>query len=172
MRVLTVDTDAYSRLKVPAAGAARLVDEWVDSCKGDPHESERNALLVELERVRRYLQLADKDVRERGARSKRNTDSAPPSADRDYRDFLMMAIGVIDATENISNRRSEGESLTPSSRTSHHAERVRKAILAIIEAVDGFEGPTLTTRERGWLEEYVRRLQERFPEQIEDVSVL
>ena len=76
MSALTVNTDAYSRLKVPGANAARLVDEWADSCASSQDEFESKALLI---------------------------------------------------------------------------------------AVDGFEGPTLTTNERGWLEEYVRQLQERFP---------
>ena len=58
MSELTLNTDAYSRLKVPGAIAARLVDDWIDSCKDNQHQSECNALLVELEKVRRYLQLA------------------------------------------------------------------------------------------------------------------
>ena len=41
----------------------------------------------------------------------------------------------------------------------------------MVDAVDGFEGPTLTANERGWLEEYVRQLPERFPGQIGDVIV-
>ena len=171
MSELTLNTDVYSRLKAPRAIAAQLVDKWIDSCKSSQEEFESNALLTEVGKVRRYLQLADKDLQHKGARSKRRTDSRPPSAEHDYRDFLMMAIGTVDAIESISNRPSEDQRTTPNSRTCHHAGKVRKAILAIIDAVDGFEGPTLTTKERGWLEEYVRQLQERFPEQIKDVKV-
>jgi hypothetical protein len=84
MSALTVNTDAYSRLKVPGANAARLVDEWADSCASSQDEFKSKALLI---------------------------------------------------------------------------------------AVDGFEGPTLTANERGWLEEYVRQLPERFPGLVEDVIV-
>ncbi len=171
MSTLIVNTDAYSRFNVPRAIAARLVDEWIDLCKSSSEELERDALLAEVGKVRRYLQLADKDVRECGARSKRDGNNKTSSAERDYRDFLMMAIGALDIIESISNRRSESQGLTPNSNTSHRAEKVRKAILAIIDAIDGFEGPTLTKNERGWLEEYVQQLREHFPEQIEDVIV-
>lgn len=171
MSELTVNTDAYSRLKVPRAIAARLVDEWMDSCKSSSEESASHALLAEMGKVRRYIQLADKDVQERGARSKRDADSRQSSAKLDYRDYLMMAIGAVDTIESISNRRGESQGLTPNSNTSHHAENARKGILAIIDAVDGFEGPTLTQKERGWLEEYVRQLRERFPDQVKDVKV-
>ena len=171
MSALTVNTDAYSRLKVPGANAARLVDEWADSCASSQDEFESKALLVEVDKIRRYLQLAHKDVRHSGARSKRDTDSRPSSAERDYRDFLMMAIGTIDAIEGISNRRCDGEGSSLDSRTSRFAAEVRKALLEMVDAVDGFEGPTLTTNERGWLEEYVRQLPERFPGRIGDVIV-
>ena len=171
MSALTVNTDAYSRLKAPGANAARLVDEWADSCASSQDEFESKALLVEVDKIRRYLQLAHKDVRHSGARSKRDTDSRPSSAERDYRDFLMMAIGTIDAIEGISNRRCDGEGSSLDSRTSRFAAEVRKALLEMVDAVDGFEGPTLTTNERGWLEEYVQQLPERFPGQIGDVIV-
>ena len=171
MSALTVNTDAYSRLKVPGANAARLVDEWADSCASSQDEFESKALLIAVDKIRRYLQLAHKDVRHSGARSKRDTDSRPSSAERDYRDFLMMAIGTIDAIEGISNRRCDGEGSSLDSRTSRFAAEVRKALLEMVDAVDGFEGPTLTANERGWLEEYVRQLQERFPGLVEDVIV-
>ena len=112
-------------------------------------EFESKALLVEVDKIRRYLQLAHKDVRHSGARSKRDTDSRPSSAERDYRDFLMMAIGTIDAIEGISNRRCDGEGSSLDSRTSRFAAEVRKALLEMVDAVDGFEGPTLTANERG-----------------------
>lgn len=171
MSALTVNTDAYSRLKVPGDNATRLLDEWTDSCKSSRDEFESEALLGEVHKIRRYLHLADKDVLHKGARSKRDTNSRPSSAERDYRDFLMMAVGTIDAIEGISNRRCDGEGSSPASKTSRFAAEVRKALLEMVDAVDGFEGPTLTTKERGWLEEYVRQLQERFPGQIEDVIV-
>ena len=171
MSALTVNTDAYSRLKVPGANAARLVDEWIDSCASSQDEFESKALLIEVDKIRRYLQLAHKDVRHSGARSKRDTDSRPSSAERDYRDFLMMAIGTIDAIEGISNRRCDGEGSSPDSKTSRFAAEVRKALVEMVDAVDGFEGPTLTTNERDWLDEYARQLRERFPDLIEDIFV-
>ena len=171
MSALTVNTDAYSRLRVPGANAARLVDEWADSCASSEDEFESKALLVEVDKIRRYLHLADKDVRHSGARSKRDADSRPSSAERDYRDLLMMAIGTIDVIEGISNWHCGGGSSSPSSTASRFAAGVRKALLQMVDAVDGFEGPTLTENERGWLEEYVRQLLKRFPEQIEDVMV-
>lgn len=171
MSALTVNTDAYSRLKVPGANAARLVDEWIDSCTSSEDEFENKALLVEVDKIRRYLHLADKDVRHKGARSKRDTNSRPTSVERDYRDFLMMAVATIDAIEGISKRRCDGEGSSPGSKTSRFAAEVRKALLEMVDAVDGFEGPTFTANERGWLEEYVRQLLERFPEQIKDVIV-
>lgn len=170
MGALTIDTDAYSRLRVPGANAARLVNEWADSCASSQDEFESKVLLVEVNKVSRYLHLADKDIRHNGARSKRDTDSLPPSAERDYRDFLMMAVATIDTVESISNWRG-GDGSNPTSTTSRFATGIRKAILEMVDAVDGFEGPTLTTNERGWLEEYVQQLQKRFPDQVEDVMV-
>ena len=171
MSALTMNTDAYSRLRVPSANAARLVDEWIDSYSKSEDEFESKVLLVEADKVRRYLLLADKDLLHSGARSKRDMDSRQPSAERDYRDFLMMAIGTIDVIEGISNRHCDSEGSSLDSRTSHYTAAVRKALLEMVDAVDGFEGPTLTTNERSWLEEYVRQLLERFPGQIEDVMV-
>ena len=171
MSELTVNTDAYNRLKVPGAIATRLVDEWTDSCKRSSEELGSHPLLAQVDKVRHYLQLADKDVRERGARSKRGTDSRPSSAERDYRDFLMMAIGTIDTIEGISNRRCDGEESSPDSKTSRLAAEVRNALLEMVDAVDGFKGPTLTANERGWLEEYVRQLQKHFPELVNDIFV-
>ena len=171
MSALTLNTDAYSRLRVPGANAARLVDDWIDSCASSEDEFESKALLVEVDKIRRYLHLADKDVRRKGARIKRDTNSRPASAERDYRDFLMMAIGAIDTIQGISKSCCDGEGSSLGSKTSRFAAEVRKTLLEMVDAVDGFEGPTLTWNERGWLEEYVRQLQERFPEQIEDVIV-
>ena len=170
MSALTINTDAYSRLRVPGANVVRLVDEWIDSYTSSEDEFESKALLAEIEKIRRYLHLADRAVRYKGARSKRDTNSRT-SAERDYRDFLMMAIGTIDAIEGISNRRCDVEPSSPNSKMSRFAAEVRKALLDMVDAVDGFEGPTLTANERGWLEEYVRQMQERFPGQIEDVIV-
>ena len=171
MSALSVNTDAYSRFKVPGDNAMRLVDEWIDSCKSSQEEFESEVLLVEVDKIKRYLHLADKDVRHTGARSKRVEDNRPSSAERDYRDFLMMAVATIDTIEDFSNWRCGGEGSNHASATSHFAVRVRKSLLEMVDAVDGFEGPTLTTNERCWLEEYVRQLREHFPEQIEDVIV-
>ena len=64
MSALTVNTDAYSRLKVPGANAARLVDEWADSCASSQDEFESKALLVEVDKIRRYLQLAQRSPKQ------------------------------------------------------------------------------------------------------------
>ena len=53
MSALTVNTDAYSRLKVPGANAARLVDEWADSCASSQDEFESKALLVEVDKIQK-----------------------------------------------------------------------------------------------------------------------
>ena len=171
MSALTMDTDAYSRFQVPRANAARLVDQWIDSCASSRDEFESKALLVEVDRIRGYIRLADKDIRHRGARSKRDSGDRLPTAERDYRDFLMMALATVDTVESISKWRCDGAGSSSDSKTSRFAPEVMKALLEMVDAVDGFEGPTLATNERSWLEEYVRQLLERFPGQIEDVIV-
>ena len=171
MNELRLDTDAHSRVQTPMAETGRLVDEWIEACAGSRDEFERDVLPVAVDKIRRYLHLADKDIRRSGARSKRDTNIRPSSAERDYRDFLMVAVGMIEAVEGISNRHCDSDRSNPNSTTSRFASEVRKALLEMVDAVDGFEGPTLNANERGWLEEYVRQLRERFPEQIEDVMV-
>ena len=171
MSTLAMDADAYNRLQVPRAEAGRLVDEWIEACAGSRDEFESKALLVAVNKIRGYLDLADKDIRCNGARSERRPGDHQPTTDRDYRDFLMMAIAALDAVEDISHWRYRGDYSKSGATAPRFTQEVREALLGIVDAVDGFKGLTLTREERGWLNEYARQLRERFPRQIEDIFV-